>query len=102
MREAGVGDDDATEGDDKEKEEWHVEGCEQLIGAEGGDGLAEADIEELKHADHEENIAGCEALRESCAPVPAAPVDCAGQKAVGDFGEDGTDDERDPAVDFGV
>jgi hypothetical protein len=56
-------------GDDEEEEEWHVDGGEELVGGEGGNGLAEADVEELEHACHEEYIASSEACGEAGAPV---------------------------------
>ena len=54
----GIGSDDATECNDEEEEEGRIEGGKELIGGEGGDGLAEADVEELEHASHEEHVAG--------------------------------------------
>ena len=68
-REGGVGDDDAAEGDDEEEEEGHEEGGEKIVGGEGGNGLAEANVEKFEHAGHEEHIAGCEACREADTPV---------------------------------
>lgn len=42
------GDDDAAEADDEEEEHRHEKAGQQLVGAEGGDGLAEADVVQLE------------------------------------------------------
>ncbi len=67
--EGRVGDDDAAEGDDKEEEEGHIEGGEELVSGEGGNGLAEADVEEFEHAGHQEHVTSGKARREADAPV---------------------------------
>jgi len=46
--EGGVGNDDATKGDNEVKEEGDVERGEEIVSCEGGDGLAEADVEEFE------------------------------------------------------
>lgn len=48
MRQGGVGDDDAAEGHDEGEEGGDEEGGEEVVGGEGGDELAEADVEEFE------------------------------------------------------
>lgn len=67
--EGGVGDNNAAESDNEEEEEGHIKGGEELVGGEGGDGLAEADVEELEHAGHEEHVARGKACGEADAPI---------------------------------
>lgn len=48
IRQGDVGDDDAAEGHDEGEEGGHEEGGEEFVGREGGDELAEADVEEFE------------------------------------------------------
>jgi hypothetical protein len=45
----------------KGNDEEYEEGGEELVGREGGNGLAEADVVVLEHTSHEEGVAGGEA-----------------------------------------
>ena len=104
FREGLRGREDAAEGDDEEEEEWHEEGGEELVGREGGDGLAEADVVELEEEEGEVDIAGGEGggtVADRC-PPPAEVVDRAGEDGVGDFGKDSGGDPGEPGVDFRI
>lgn len=48
MRQRAVGHDDAAEGHDEGEEGGDEERCKELVGGEGSDELAEANVEELE------------------------------------------------------
>lgn len=68
--EGDVGDDDAAEGDDEGEEAGDEEGGEELVGGEGGDELAEADVVELEDHEQHPGVAGAEGVTR----VPNTPV----------------------------
>lgn len=70
--ECDVGDDDAAEGDDEGEEAGDEEGGEELVGGEGGDELAEADVVKLEDHEQHPGVAGAEGVAgEPYAPVPS-------------------------------
>lgn len=100
------GDDDAAEADDEEEEDRHEQAGEQLVGAEGGDGLAEADVVQLEEEDAQQGEAGGEALVRGApphdAPPPAVEVDRAREQGPGDLDDDGARGPCEPRVDLCV
>ena len=102
-RQSGEGDDDAAERDNEEEEDRDEEGCEEVVGRKGCDGLAEADVIEFEEEQKKVGIAGSEggcAVPHTAKP-PAAEVDGASDEGVRDFDKDGGGGKCKPAVDSG-
>lgn len=100
------GDDDAAEADDEEEEDRDEQTGEKIIGAEGGDGLAEADVVQLEEEDADQGEARGEALVRGPpahdAPPPAVEVDGAREQGPRDLDNDGARSPREPRVDLCV
>ena len=62
--------------------------------------MPEADVEDLKDADHHEDIPGGETEGKPDPEVPAAEEDGAAEEGGGELGEDGAEGEGGPGIDL--